>query len=360
MGGETSRQVIPGRRFRRPESEARARTLGLRSSKRSSSVCRIAEAHSKITFEGRVAVVTGAGRGMGRAYALLIAQRGGAVVVNDLGVDVWGGGTGSAVADEVVAEIEAAGGRAVASAADSGTPEGGAAVVDTALEAFGRVDVLVHNAGIKQDSAFADTDLAELRRIFEVNALSAWYVGQPAWREMLRGGYGRIVLTSSASVFGLGAVGGYAATKAGLIGLTRSLDQEAQRSAADLKVNALLPMAATRMSSEGQRELWKGLNDASEVAPVVGYLASEACGLSGRAIVTGGTHVAEVRLSQSPGWAHGATGLTPEDVAGHLSEITDFSAPVYPTSTVGYMEDTYHRVTGGHLSMVVTVGGDAL
>jgi hypothetical protein len=113
------------------------------------------------------------------------------------------------------------------------------------------------------------------------------------------------------------------------------------------------------MSSEGQRELWKGLNDPSEVSPVVAYLASDACEVSGSAILAAGTHAAEVRLSQSPGWAKGMAGLTPEDIVEHFEEITDSTSPLYPASTVSYMEDTYYRATGERLSMVVTVGEDA-
>src|SRR5215470_9070750 len=169
-------------------------------------------------FSGQVAVVTGGGRGMGRTYSLLLASRGAAVVVNDPGFQPGGGEPDASVAAGAVREIEAAGGRAVPSTDSVATADGGAAVVETALRAFGRVDLLVHNAGVVAASTFADQPIEEVLSVLAVHLHGAWHVGQPAWRDMEKRGYGRIVLTTSMAQFGHYRQPAYAAAKTGVIG----------------------------------------------------------------------------------------------------------------------------------------------
>jgi len=174
-------------------------------------------------FDGRVAVVTGAGRGLGRAYAHLLAARGARVVVNDLGGSIAGEGTDAGPAADVVAEIEAAGGDAVADTNDVSTEEGGAALVGTALDRFGRVDVLVNNAGIMRWGGPPDVAVADLEQHLAVHLVGSYATARAAWPHMAEQGHGRIVMTTSTGMLGLPANTSYAAAKGGVVGLTRSL-----------------------------------------------------------------------------------------------------------------------------------------
>jgi NAD(P)-dependent dehydrogenase (short-subunit alcohol dehydrogenase family) len=202
-----------------------------------------------IDFTGQVAVVTGAGRGLGRLYALELARRGAAVVVNDLGGTMHGHGADPSVADEVVAEIEKAGGTAVASHEPVASPEGGAAIVRTALDRFGRLDALVSNAGIFQTVPFEDLSHADWRRMLEVHLDGGFHLAQPAFRAMKEQGYGRFVfIASSAGLFGQPLSAHYAAAKAGLVGLTSVIAIEGAPH--DILANAVLPFGFSRMVSE--------------------------------------------------------------------------------------------------------------
>src|SRR5580698_6879833 len=179
---------------------------------------------AEITFDGRVAVVTGAGGGLGRTYALEIARRGGKVVVNDLGGSVDGQGGDDAAAQKVVDEIKAAGGEAVPSYASVSTPEGGESIVKTAVDSFGKVDVVINNAGILRDKSFAKLTWEDLDAVLDVHLKGAFYVSQPAFKIMKDNGYGRFVFTSSnAGVFGNFGQANYAAAKMGLVGLSNVL-----------------------------------------------------------------------------------------------------------------------------------------
>lgn len=285
-----------------------------------------------IDLSGRVAVVTGAGRGIGRAHALLLASRGAAVVVNDLGVQPRGSDPDASVADAVVAEISSLGGRAVASAASVAGRAGGEAIVQTALDAFGRVDLLVHNAGVVTAAPFVEQPIEEVRRTLDVHLLGAWHVGQPAWRDMASRGYGRIVLTSSMAQFGHPGQGAYAAAKAGVIGLVRSLAHEASIAGLDIKVNAVCPFAGTRLARQQTKARWQDLMDPANVAGVVSYLLSDECALNGQIVHAGGSHVALGVLGQSRGWTKGRSPVTPEDVRDHLEAIEDLDGMLVPAS----------------------------
>ncbi|HVF74471.1 MAG TPA: SDR family NAD(P)-dependent oxidoreductase [Acidimicrobiales bacterium] len=272
-----------------------------------------------ITFDNQVAVVTGAGGGLGRTYALELARRGAKVVVNDLGGTPDGTGA-SRAADRVVAEITEAGGEAVASYDSVSTPEGGAEVVQRAIDAFGTVDIVVNNAGFLRDRSFPKLSLEELHGIVEVHLLGAFYVSQPAFRVMKEKGYGRLVFTSSAAgLFGNFGQANYAAAKMGLVGLSNVLALEG--ATCGVLSNTIAPVAASRLTEEL-------LGDAAEllapdlVAPMVVYLASKACDVTGEVYSAAGGRFARVFVGLAPGWFAGK-GLQPtaEDVAAHIADI---------------------------------------
>ena len=220
-----------------------------------------------IDFQDRVAVITGAGGGLGREYALLLASRGATVVVNDLGGSVHGDGADASAADTVVAEIRSTGGTAIAQHSSVADPEGGAAIIESAVEAFGRVDVLISNAGILRDRTLANMAVEDLRSVLSVHLEGAFYVTMPAFRIMKEQRYGRIVFASSGSgLFGNFGQTNYAAAKAGLVGFMNALKLEGAKY--DILVNSVAPIAHTRMTEEilgDQAEQF----DAASVAPAV-------------------------------------------------------------------------------------------
>ena len=299
-----------------------------------------------VDFSGKVAVVTGGGRGMGRAYCLLLASRGAAVVVNDPGVQPRGNDPDTCVAADVVREIEAAGGRAVAATDSVATAEGGAAIVETALRAFGRVDLLVHNAGVVTASTFADQPMDEVLNVMAVHLLGAWYVGQPAWLDMEKRGYGRIVLTTSMAQFGHYRQPAYAAAKTGIIGLVKSLAHEARHKELDIKVNAIAPLAGTRLARPDAKERWGELIAPENVAAVVAYLLSDQCPVNGEIVHAGGTHFARGFLAQTRGWSSGTSPLTPEQVREHFGEALDLADYHIPADANDQMEIVERAVLG--------------
>jgi NAD(P)-dependent dehydrogenase (short-subunit alcohol dehydrogenase family) len=299
-----------------------------------------------VDFSGKVAVVTGGGRGLGRAYCLLLASRGAAVVVNDPGVQPGGDDPDARVAAAVVSEIKEAGGRAVACLDSVATSEGGAAIIETALEAFGQVDLLVHNAGVVTASTFADQPMDDVLATLAVHLLGAWHVGQPAWRDMEKRGYGRIVLTTSMAQFGHFRQPAYSAAKTGIIGLVKSLAHEARQKGLDIKANAIAPLAGTRLARPEARERWGELISAQNVAAVVGYLLSADCPVSGEVVHAGGTHLARGFLAQTRGWSSGGTPLTPEQAREHFNEAFDLAGYQIPADANDQMEIVERAVLG--------------
>ena len=272
-------------------------------------------------FDGRVAVVTGAGRGLGRAYARLLAERGASVVVNDLGASVGGDGADAGPAAAVVAGIEAAGGTAAADANDVSTPEGGAALVAGAVERFGRVDVLVANAGIIRWAGLPEVDAENLERHLAVHVGGSFHPVRAAWPHLVAQGYGRIVLTTSSGVFGLPTNLGYATAKGAVIGMARSL--AAAGAAHGIKVNCIAPAAQTRMAGpapEGE-DPEQGPMASDRVAPMVAFLAHEACPVNGEIYTAGAGRFARLFLASTPGYLHEGAGPSVEDVAAHWGEI---------------------------------------
>ncbi|MFF0488681.1 SDR family NAD(P)-dependent oxidoreductase [Nocardia sp. NPDC004068] len=275
-----------------------------------------------LSFDGRVAIVTGSGRGLGASHAKFLAARGAAVVVNDLGGSAQGTGSSAAPAEEVVAEIVANGGRAVANFDSvSDNPEG---IVRTAIDAFGRLDILVNNAGINQVHAFGPDILPSIKRHMEVHFFGTAGVTAAAWPHLIESGSGRIVNTTSPTLIGFPEQTPYVAAKGAIFAFTRTLAFEA--APVGIKVNAIAPTAATRMSDEADlpEEFKQFMRDnlpTSLVSPVVAYLAHEACAINGEVIQAQGGEAQRLVLGFNKGFT--SKDLTPELVQEHLDEILD-------------------------------------
>jgi NAD(P)-dependent dehydrogenase (short-subunit alcohol dehydrogenase family) len=286
----------------------------------------------KLRFDGRVAIVTGAGRGLGRAHALLLAARGAKVVVNDVGASHEGDGGDAGPATEVAAEIAAAGGTAVADTSNIGLEEGSRAVVDTAIREFGRVDIVVNNAGISRWATFPDADAENLEMTLDVHVRGTWHTTRAAWPHMAAQGYGRVITTTSTGMFGLPANLAYATAKGALIGFTRSLAIASKP--LGIYVNCIAPNAATRpseslkpsdMGSSPQLDPRRlKMMDTGLVSPMVAYLAHESCPVNGEILVAGAKRFSRWFLGVTPGWLdEGDQPTTIEDVAAHWGEINN-------------------------------------
>lgn len=274
-----------------------------------------------MSFEGQVAVVTGGGRGLGRAYALALAARGARVVVNDLGGGLDGRSGGTQVAAAVVDEIRAAGGVAVANADDVADEAGARRIVQSALDAFGGLHIVVSNAGTSGYGAFDAISLDEFKSVVGVHLFGTAGVVHAAWPILKAQGYGRIVTTASAAGFwGIEEISGYCAGKAGIVGLTKGLAHEGEP--LGIKVNAIAPGAKTRMSA-GLFEGKGGWTWRPElVAPAVLYLSSPACRHNGAIFAAMAGHFARVEPQQGPGKSFDPRGdVRPEDVLAALEEI---------------------------------------
>jgi NAD(P)-dependent dehydrogenase (short-subunit alcohol dehydrogenase family) len=282
-----------------------------------------------IDFNEQVAVVTGAGRGLGRLYALELAKRGASVVVNDLGGSMHGDGEDSSVADAVVAEIKDAGGRAVSSHHSVDSPEGGEAIVDTALEAFGRVDAVVSNAGIFNSIPFDQLTPDDWTRMLQVHLDGGFYLSQPAYRAMKKQGYGRFVfISSSGGLFGQPSEAHYAAAKAGLVGLSNVIAIEGAEHG--IKSNTVLPFGFSRMVTEtiGDPKALEEIGFTKVikpdlVVPIVAFLASRTCELTHQNYSACGGRFARVFVGLGDGWlAAPDSEPSADDVAGHLAEVS--------------------------------------
>jgi len=268
-------------------------------------------------FDGKVAIITGAGGGLGRSHALDLAKRGALLVGNVRGGASDGVGHSETAAQKVVDEVKAAGGEAVANYDSVATPEGGASIVQTAVDTYGRVDIIINNAGILRDTSFKNMTPDQLNPVLDVHLRGAFYVTQPAWQIMRDQGYGRIINTSSgAGIFGNFGQTNYGAAKMGLVGFTRVLAVEGAKN--NIKANAIAPVAKTRMTEELLGAAADKL--APElVTPVVTYLAHEDCPVSGEVYSVGGGRVARVFVGVTPG--HFDPELTPEGVRDNFDKI---------------------------------------
>jgi NAD(P)-dependent dehydrogenase (short-subunit alcohol dehydrogenase family) len=278
----------------------------------------------QISFDGRTAIVTGAGGGLGRGYALELARRGARVVVNDLGGSVDGTGEGTRAADAVVSEIAEAGGEAVANYDSVSDPESGEAIVQAALDSFGGVDIVINNAGILRDRSFANMTLEEIQAVIDVHLRGAFFVSQPAFRVMKEAGYGRFVFTASnAGILGNFGQANYGAAKMGLVGLSNVLAIEGMKYG--IRSNVIAPVARTRMT-EDLLGPFADLVDPNQVMPMVVYLCSEANEFTHEIFSAGGGRYARFFIGVNQGWFAGK-GVVPsvEDIADNLGAIRDIS-----------------------------------
>jgi NAD(P)-dependent dehydrogenase (short-subunit alcohol dehydrogenase family) len=304
---------------------------------------------AELRFDDRVAVVTGAGRGLGRTYALLLASRGAKVVVNDTGGALTGDGTDARPARQVAAEITAAGGDAVACVESVATAEGGQAIIGAALDHYGRIDVLIHNAGNVRRGSLKEMSYEDFDAVIDVHLRGAFHVVRPAFPLMCEARYGRIVLTSSiGGLYGNHGVANYAAAKAGLVGLANVVALEG---AADgVLCNVIVPSAVTRMAEGLDISAYPPMGT-ELVAPVVGLLAHETCPVTGEMLVAIAGRVARAVVAETPGVHRRSWSI--EDVAGQIDAIRYLAAPlVFPvvpdghTGHIRYSFDTALRAEG--------------
>jgi NAD(P)-dependent dehydrogenase (short-subunit alcohol dehydrogenase family) len=269
----------------------------------------------ELRFDNRVAIVTGAGAGLGREHALLLASRGAAIVVNDLAPGQEGA---PSPAQSVVDEIVAAGGEAVVDTNSVATPEGGQGLVDKAVSAFGRVDIVVNNAGIVRDKTFPKMTAELLDPVLDVHLRGAFFVTRPAYEHMREAGYGRIVSTTSAAgLFGNFGQTNYGAAKMALVGMSRVLALEGAKYG--ITANVIAPIAATTMSAGLLDEEWERRLNPALVAPVVAYLAHESCTANGEILSAAAGRVARVFIAEGPGFY--SPSLTLEDVHENWATI---------------------------------------
>jgi NAD(P)-dependent dehydrogenase (short-subunit alcohol dehydrogenase family) len=254
---------------------------------------------SELRFDNRVAVITGGGRGLGRAYALLLASRGAKVVVNDPGASLKGDGVDAGPAHEVVQTIQAARGEAVANTDSVATPEGGKAIVQSALDHYGRIDILIHNAGVVRRAPLAEMTYEDFELVLDVHLRGAFHVVRPAFPVMCKAGYGRIVLTSSINgLYGNYKNANYSAAKAGTIALSNVAALEGAEH--NVKSNVILPAAVTRMSEGVDTSAFPPMPP-ELVAPAVGWLAHESCPITGEMVVSAAGRVARAYVAETPG-----------------------------------------------------------
>ena len=289
-----------------------------------------------LTFDGRVAVVTGAGRGIGRAYALLLGARGAHVVVNDLGSSTGGEGSDAGPAALVVDEIAAAGGSAIADTNDVSTVEGAEALVGAAVSQWGRIDALINNAGIIRFAGLPDADLDNLDAHLDVHVRGTFNTIKAAWPHFTAASYGRVVNTTSSGVFGLPVNLAYATAKGGVIGMTRSLASMSEQ--LGIRVNAIAPAASTRMGARKKGD--DPEMDPALVAPMAAYLAHESCPVNGEVYTAGAGRFARLFLAATSGYVQDSP--TIEDVEAHWAQINDESGYAVPANLIDW--------SGRHLS----------
>jgi len=287
---------------------------------------------SDLRYDGKVAIVTGAGNGLGKCHALFLASRGAKVVVNDLGGAVDGTGSSDSAAQQVVDEIKAAGGEAVADFNSVSDRDSARAIIKTAMDNYGRVDILVNNAGILRDKSFKKMTDDEYQLVIDVHLMGTVWVCKAAWDIMNEQEYGRIINTTSAASFGNFGQTNYSGAKAGITGFSKSLAQEGARK--NIKVNVLAPMARTRMTEELLGPMAKDLHP-ELVTPVVAYCAHEDCSVTGEVFSAGGGRIARIFWGVTPGFRKGD--ISGEDIRDNLESIMDTSDMVVASSPTDEM-----------------------
>lgn len=301
----------------------------------------------ELRFDDRVAVITGAGRGLGAAYAKLLASRGAKVVVNDPGVNMAGDGTDVGPAQQVVNEINSAGGEAVANVDSVATADGGEAIIKTALDNFGRIDIVIHNAGIVRRALIKDMSYEDFESVLDVHLRGGFHVVRAAFPHMCKAGYGRIVLTGSINgLYGNANVANYSVAKAGLIGLSNVAAIEGEEY--NIKSNVILPGAVTRMAEGLDTSKYPPM-DPELVAPAVAWMSHENCTISGEMLVSiagriARAYAAECKGVYQPAW-------TIEQVAEQIESIRETKdslifAPV-PTGHIDHLKYSFEMASKG-------------
>ena len=296
-----------------------------------------------LNFDNQVAVVTGAGRGLGRAYAELLASRGARVIVNDRGVDIDGGGVDSRPAELAVESLTSRGYAALLDTNDISTTKGANAVIDCAISAFGRIDIVINNAGIYTMDDFPDLDLDMMKRHFDVHIGGSFNVAKAAWPHMVDRRYGRIVMTTSTGALGAANMVAYGAAKAGVLGMGRALAHVGEQHR--IKVNMIAPQAMSRMMAAGFGEHAAAIADDPKrnpdlVAPMAVVLCHEQCPSTGATYLSGMRRNAAIYTSETPGYIHPNLSLTPEDVLNNWDQIIDDSEAINVGGTMA--EAAYH------------------
>lgn len=289
----------------------------------------------ELRFDDRVAVITGAGRGLGRSYALLLAARGAKVVVNDPGVSMQGDGTDAGPAETVVQEIRAEGGEAVACTESVATPEGGTAIIQAALDHFGSIDILIHNAGIVRRASLNEISYKDFETVLDVHLRGGFHVVRAAFPHMCKANYGRIVLTGSVNgLYGNSNVVNYSVAKAGLLGLANVAALEGAEHG--VKSNMILPGAVTRMAEGLDTSAYPPM-DPELVAPAVGWLAHESCSITGEMLIAMAGRVARAYAAETPGVYQPAWSI--EQIAEQIDAIRNTDEPViFPPVPAGHID----------------------
>jgi NAD(P)-dependent dehydrogenase (short-subunit alcohol dehydrogenase family) len=292
-------------------------------------------------FDGRVAVITGAGRGLGREYARLLASKGAKIVVNDPGASVKGDGADAGPAEQVVREIKDLGSDAIACTASVATPEGGKTIIEAALDHYGRIDILIHNAGNVRYGSLEEITQEDFEAVVQVHLMGAFHVVRPAFPAMCKAGYGRIVLTSSiGGLYGTHNVVNYGVSKAGMIGLNNVVAIEG--AAKGVKCNIIAPGAVTRMAEGLDVSRYPPMG-AELVAPVVGWLAHESCSISGEMLISMAGRVARALIAETQGVYRPSWSI--EEVADQIGAIRDtgnlWILPPVPSGYVEHLERSF-------------------
>jgi NAD(P)-dependent dehydrogenase (short-subunit alcohol dehydrogenase family) len=302
---------------------------------------------SNSRFDGRVAVITGGGRGLGREYAHLLGSQGAKVVVNDPGGSVKGEGIDAGPAEQVVREIKSLGSEAVACTASVATPEGGKEIIDAALEHFGRIDILIHSAGNVRYGSLQDISQEDFKAVIDVHLMGAFHVVRPAFPVMCKAGYGRIVLTSSIGGFyGNQNVVNYGVSKAGMIGLNNVAALEG--AAHGVKCNIIAPGAVTRMAEGLDISQYPPMGP-ELVAPIVGWLADESCSISGEMLICMAGRVARALIAETEGVYQPSWSI--DEVAQRIDAIRDTSKlwmlPPVPSGFIDHLSRSFDMARQG-------------
>lgn len=302
---------------------------------------------SDLRFDGRVAVITGAGRGLGRAYALLLAAQGARVVVNDPGSSLQGDGVDVGPAQSVVDEIVAAGGEALANTDSVATPEGGRRIIESAVDAFGQIDILVHNAGIVRAASLRDMTHEDFNSVLDVHLHGAFNVVKPAFPLMCDAGFGRIVLTGSiGGLYGNHKQANYGVAKAGMIGLNNVVALEGDEH--NVKCNLIIPGAVTRMAEGIDTSSYPPMGP-ELVAPVVGWLCHDECSINGEQLVSIAGRIAKSYIAETVGVYQSEWSMA--QVGERMAEIADrkdaLYLPVVPSAHVDHIRYSFQMATKG-------------